>query len=353
MHRVGRRPRRAARDGRRRWRRSRRSASPPCGPISRWPTASGARTGPSPPAQLRLLARRPVASWRAAGHRPPHGPRRQLGRGDRPTPRRASTWSGAASPCTGCPRSRRSTPSCAAAMAVHRRGGAASGAVAARPGGAGAPRSAPASAPPTAAGRGLGAAPRRWRPCPSATPTACPGATSPAAGPSSSAAGAAGWPGWSRWTRSWWTAVPTHDVAVGDEVVLIGEQGDESLTVVGLGRGARHHRPRGVLRDRVPGAACGRRPGGPTDERQATARTGAGSSQGVAAGTGAALAGGLGGPAPDRGPHPSTRPTTSRPRASPSPTTARITSSTSTTAAASTSSSAARARPWCCSTGSC
>ena len=42
-------------------------------------------------------------------------------------------------------------------------------------------------------------------------------------------------------------------VAVGDEVVLVGHQGDDVITA-GLGRPARHHRVRGRLRLRPPPA---------------------------------------------------------------------------------------------------
>ena len=63
----------------------------------------------------------------------------------------------------------------------------------------------PGPGPPTA---GAGPCPRRppWSPCPSATPTASPGAPSTREVRCSSAAGPAPWRGRSPWTRSWWTA---------------------------------------------------------------------------------------------------------------------------------------------------
>ncbi len=49
---------------------SRPCASPPCGRISRWPTASRTRTGPSPRNRSEVSVR-PVTLWRTPGTRPP------------------------------------------------------------------------------------------------------------------------------------------------------------------------------------------------------------------------------------------------------------------------------------------
>ena len=144
-------------------------------------------------AQLRRLdeARDVLAARRASRPRCSTPPTRPA---PSPTRRPASTWSGAASPCTGSRPSRgrrRRRPG----HGGHRRRGPASRAVAAGQGDPRAPprrRRAPVLRPPLRPA----ACARRWPPCPSATPTACPGATSPRAVPSSSVAGAAPWPGW-------------------------------------------------------------------------------------------------------------------------------------------------------------
>ena len=121
----------------------------------------------------------------------------------------------------------------------------------------------------------------------------------------------------------------------------------------GLGRGARHHRPRGVLRHRAPRAACGRRRGGSTmSDKRPLDRSRV--VRGVAAGDAAPpLAAGWAAQHRARGADQlaarrhrgggAHRPRRLR----------RTMSSTPTTAAASTSSSAVRARRWCCCTGSC
>ena len=158
------------------------------------------------PAGRRLAAGRADAG-RARASRPPCStpPTRPA---PSPTPRRASTWCAAASPCTAVP----------PFPALDRRAGRSW-----QPPAAAGLRPVLSLRPQVTLVRDLDAgerpsygrrtpsarAARRWPPCPSATPTASPGATSPGAVRCSSAAGAARWPGWSRWTRSWWTAGPT------------------------------------------------------------------------------------------------------------------------------------------------
>ena len=71
---------------------------------------------------------------------------------------------------------------------------------------------------------------RRTSPrCRSGTPTACPGNLGVAAARCSSAVAAGRSRARSRWTSSWSTSATTP-VEVGDEVVLIGRQGDDEIT---------------------------------------------------------------------------------------------------------------------------
>ena len=119
------------------------------------------------------------------------------------------------------------------------------------------------NAPPTAAcGHCHGA--RWWRPCRSATPTACRGPSLREAAASSSAGGAAPWRGRSPWTRSWSTAATTlgGPGRRGGAARATGRRGDHGRRVGGA---AGHDQLRDPLRHR---------PEGPPDRRQRSGRIG-------------------------------------------------------------------------------
>ncbi len=251
-------------------------------------------------AQLRLLDARPTRRWPPPGYRPPHASTPPTRPGRSATPAPASTSSAAASPCTGWRPSRRST-TWPPTRGSHRRRRPAARAVAARPGGAGAPRSsrpAPLLRPPLAPDPHLDAgdgAPRLRRRRPPALLRR--GRDGPHRRPAPPVGGMV------TMDQIVVDCGPDDDVAVGDEVVLIGEQGDESLSVSDWADvlGTIAHEVFCGIGPRVPRLVVDREE--PADERQATAARSRvvprrGRRDRRRAG------GGLGRPAPHRGPHP-------------------------------------------------
>ena len=203
-------------------------------------SAAAARGTVDPPAGGRRrdaprTAPSPWGSWRAstgwlaelpaAGVRPRRGPRRQHGRRHR-LPRGPLRHGPLRHRPLRLPARRRR---CRRAFAAAGRRAAAAGHVAAGPGGLGAHaggRGAPLLRPPAAAARALGGGHRAHRLRRRRARAPCsPAATRADRGPAP-----ARWPAWSPWTRSWWTAGTTPRCAPGDEVVLLGRQGDEEIT---------------------------------------------------------------------------------------------------------------------------
>ena len=261
MHRVGSRPRGGGSAHRRRARRPVARVSKGSGPTSRWPTAQPTRTAPSPPRSW--PASTTCAAAVAAGARP-RPPRRQLGRRRSPGPRRATTSCASASPSTAtCP-----SPSVAAAPSARPTRGrtappgpvaAGQGGRRARAGGRRAPLLRPAPPAARALGGGHRAARLRRRGAPGPVRGGLRGADRRAA-PSAGRHGDDG-PDRRR------LRARTPPVAVGDEVVLIGRQGDEEITADEWAERLGHDQLRGALRHRPPGApgAVGRARGRPAE----------------------------------------------------------------------------------------
>ncbi len=259
MHRVGADPEDAAAAGRGHRRRPRTCSWGRCGPTWPWPTGTAPTTGPSP-ASSSTGSTRSWPTLAAAGHPATDDPRGQLGRHHR---------GALVPPRPGPLRPRRLRPDPDPDPGLgpgrgHRRAPAPARAVPAQPGDLRAGPAPPGNAPPTAAGG----------PCPAnSTVATVPigyadgvprrlfdqggevligGVRRPLAGvvTMDQIVVDCGPPG----------SVP---VAVGDEVVLIGEQGTEAITCGGVGRAARHHQLRGAVRHRTPGPPPPARPASP------------------------------------------------------------------------------------------